>query len=85
MEYSLERVLGDNFKRFWHLTNHGKHGTSKDLQLAAIVHRHQMVYDLCYHAHLLSSLRQGKNNVDQSDADLLKRNSTVVLRGSKCT
>jgi hypothetical protein len=85
MEYSLERALGDNFKRFWHLTNHGKHGVGKDLQLAAIVHRHQMVYDLCYHAHLLSSLRQGKNNVDQSGEDLLKRNSTVVLRGFKST
>jgi hypothetical protein len=81
MEYSLERALGDHFTRFWPLTNHGQHGTGKDEQLAAIVHRHAMIADLTYHANMGSSLRQGRNTVDQSIAEVEERAATVVLKG----
>jgi hypothetical protein len=81
MEYSLERALGDHFTRFWPLTNHGQHGTGKDQQLAGIVHRHAIIADLCYHAKMCSSLRQGRNTVDQSIAEVEERADTVVLKG----
>jgi hypothetical protein len=81
MEYSLERALGDHFTRFWPLTNHGLHGIGKDEQLAAIVHRHEIVADLCYHANVCSSLRQGKNTVDETSMELRYRTTTVTLTG----
>ena len=79
MEYSLERALGDNFTRFWGLTNHGLHGKGKDQQMAEIIHRHSIVADLCYHAGLKTNLRQCLNTVDLSYVDLERRNNTVEL------
>ena len=81
MEYSLERALGDHFSRFWKLTNHGMHGSGKDMQLAAIVHRHSVVADLCYHAKLECNLRQGKDFADTSAANLDDSFDSVSLRG----
>ena len=83
VEYSLERALGDHFTRFWGLTNHGRHGQGKDMQLAAIVHRHQVVADLCYHAGIASSLRQGTNTVDETSDEVLQRTTTVTLTGRR--
>jgi hypothetical protein len=81
MEYSLERALGDHFTRFWGLTNHGRHGVGKDMQMAAIVHRHSAVADLCHHANICSTLRQCKNTVDHTTAAWETRHSTVALSG----
>jgi hypothetical protein len=81
MEYSLERALGDNFTRFWGLTNHGQCGKGKDMQLAGIIHRHTCVADLCYHSNMASSLRQGKNTVDETVLEVAERTTTVLLTG----
>ena len=83
MEYSLERALGDHFTRFWGLTNHGRHGKGKDVQLAAIVHRHRMVADLCHHADVCTSLRQGNNTVDETSLQVHQRTTTVTLSGKE--
>ena len=76
-----ECALGDNFTRFFALTNHGKHKINKDMQLAAIIHRHTTVAELCYHAKLNSTLRQGSNTVDQTAVELEDRSTTVKLTG----
>ena len=53
------------------------------MQLAAIIHRHTTVVELCYHAKLNSTLRQGSNTVDQTAVELEDRNTTVKLTGKK--
>ena len=79
MEYSLERALGDHFTKFWSLTNHGQHGAGKDMQLAAIVHRHSCVADLCYHANVNCDLRQNKSALQKTTANFNVRTTTVQL------
>ena len=50
------------------------------MQLAAIVHRHTTVADLCHHAKMASSLRQGVNTVDQT-AVVEHRSRNILLTG----
>ena len=51
--------------------------------MTGVVHRHAVVADLCYHAKLTSTLRQGLNTVDQTVGELEARNTTVVLTGKQ--
>jgi hypothetical protein len=81
MEYSLERALGDHFTRFWGLTNHGQHGVGKDQQLAAIVHRHSIVADLCFHAKIENSMRQCVESNALPTVARLLRTTTAQLAG----
>ena len=79
MEYSMERKLGECFKKFWHLTNHGRGSTGKDTQLATLVHEHQVVSDLAHHGNIRSCLHVGARHVDETYAEVDARMITVKL------
>jgi hypothetical protein len=66
------------------LTHFKPYPTGKDVQMAETVNRHGQVADLCYHAGITSSLRQGLNTVDETEETLLVR-TTVVELGKKHT
>jgi hypothetical protein len=55
----------------------------KDQQMAAIVARHGHVADLCHHAGICTTLRQSVNTVDETEAEVTARTTTVTLAGTK--